>query len=180
MARKAARPQPSASRANSIDSILELEKEDERELELHHRVIHAVGWFVGTGYFIAFQGVVAALWISFNKLHATHPWAVDEYPFPLLAMFLSFEAVLLTSCVLIRQNALDRTSERRSHLELEINLLAEKEATRSLELLQRIADHLDISTVKDRQSDELTKDTSVDDIARELKAREKRASKKSS
>jgi uncharacterized membrane protein len=63
----------------------------------------------------------------------------DEYPFPLLATTLALEAVLLTSCVLIRQSLIDRTLERRDHLELQINLLAEREATRSLRILQRIA-----------------------------------------
>ena len=46
-------------------------------------------------------------------------WRFDEYPFPLLAMLLALEAVLLTSCVLIRQNIADRAFERRNHLDLE-------------------------------------------------------------
>jgi len=98
---------------------------------------------------------------------------IDPYPFPLLATFLSLEAVLLTSCVLIRQNAIDRTSARRDHIELQINLLAEQEATRSLDMLQRIADHLNVPNVKDAQGEELAEDTPVDEIARDLKAREK-------
>jgi uncharacterized membrane protein len=103
--------------------------------------------------------------------------AIDPYPFPLLATFLSLEAVLLTSCVLIRQNAIDRTSERRDHIELQINLLAEQEATRSLDMLQRIAAHLQVPNTKDAQGEKLAKDTAVDEIARDLKAREKAESK---
>ena len=103
--------------------------------------------------------------------------AIDPYPFPLLATFLSLEAVLLTSCVLIRQNAIDRASARRDHIELQINLLAEQEATRSLDVLQRIADHLNVPNVKDSQVEELAQDTAVDEIARDLKARERKESK---
>ena len=113
------------------------------------------------------------MWIGFNSMSASHQWAIDDYPFPLLATFLSLEAVLLTSCVLIRQNAISRTSERRDHLELQINLLAEKELTRSLEILQRIAEHLNVANKTDRQSDELAEETSVDEIARDLRTREK-------
>ena len=113
------------------------------------------------------------MWIGFNSMSASHPWVIDDYPFPLLATFLSLEAVLLTSCVLIRQNAISRTSERRDHLELQINLLAEKESTRSLEILQRIAEHLNVANKTDRQSDELAEETSVDEIARDLRTREK-------
>jgi uncharacterized membrane protein len=82
--------------------------------------------------------------------------------------------VLLTSCVLIRQNAIDRTSARRDHIELQINLLAEQEATRSLDILQRIADHLNVPNVKDAQGEELAEDTPVDEIARDIKARERK------
>jgi uncharacterized membrane protein len=71
-----------------------------------------------------------------------------EYAFPLLATTLALEAVLLTSCVLIRQSLIDRTLERRDYLELPINLLAEREATRSLRILQRIAKKMDVDLLK--------------------------------
>jgi uncharacterized membrane protein len=165
-------PAPNAARRN-IESILRLEKEDEAELQPHHRLFHAIGWFVGTIYFVVFQFVAVGIWIAVGALGAARGWVFDEYPYPLLAIVLSFEAVLLTSCVLIRQNAIDRTSERRNHLELQINLLAEEEATKSLDLLQRIAERLDIPFERDRKSIELANETPVDEIARDLRAREK-------
>jgi uncharacterized membrane protein len=116
------------------------------------------------------------LWVALNGIAGSHQ-AIDPYPFPLLATFLSLEAVLLTSCVLIRQNAIHRTSERRVHLELQINLLAEQEATRSLDMLQRIADHLQLPNARDAHGEELAEDTAVDKIARDLRAREKTESK---
>jgi uncharacterized membrane protein len=72
------------------------------------------------------------------------PSRFDPYPFNLLSAFLALEAVLLTSFVLIRQNAMDERSERRNHLELQINLLAEKEATSILEKLDAIAERFSI------------------------------------
>ena len=159
--------------ADSIETILEIEKEDREELAPAHRIFHALGAFFGTIYFIAFQGVAVAIWIGLNSIASMRPWAFDPFPFPLLATFLSVEAVLLTSCVLIRQNSMDRTSERRDNLELQINLLAEKEATRALDILHRIGKHLQIPELGDRQSLELAQETPVDEIARELKEREK-------
>jgi uncharacterized membrane protein len=166
---------PSQAR-NNIEAILRLEKEDKQELALHHRIFHAVGWFFGTTYFVSAQCVAVCVWVALNIMHGSHE-AIDPYPFPLLATFLSLEAVLLTSCVLIRQNAIDRTSARRDHIELQINLLAEQEATRSLDVLQRIADHLNVPNVKDSQVQQLAQDTAVDEIARDLKARERKESK---
>jgi len=163
---------PSQARGN-IEAILRLEKQDAQELALHHRIFHAVGWFFGTAYFLSAQCFAVCVWVLLNS---TMDRAIDPFPFPLLATFLSLEAVLLTSCVLIRQNAIDRTSERRDHLELQINLLAEQEATRSLDMLQRIAEHLNVPNAKDLQGQELAEDTAVDELARDLKARENKVS----
>jgi uncharacterized membrane protein len=155
--------------ARNIESILRIEKEDKRQLQPHHRIFHAI---VGTVYFFVFQCFAVAVWISANSLAATQSWHFDEFPFPLLSAVLALEAVLLTSCVLIRQNVIDQTSERRNHLDLQINLLAEREATTSLDILQRIAAHLRVPLAKDGAGEDLADETSVDDIARDLRARE--------
>jgi len=162
--------------AENIDSILRLEKQDEKTLAVHHRFFHWIGWFVGTIQFVALQCAFVFCWVVFNR-YLTHQ-AFDEYPFPLLATILALEAVLLTSCVLIRQNVIDRTLERRDHLELQINLLAEREATRSLRILQRIAKRLKVDDTEDCTPDELACETSVDQIARDLREREKKEESK--
>jgi len=158
--------------AENIDAILRLEKREEERRALHHRVFHTIGGFVGTVQFVILQCGAVAFWIVFNLYFAAP--ALDEYPFPLLATVLALEAVLLTSCVLIRQNLIDQALERRDHLELQINLLAEREATRSLRILQKIAERLGVADIEDRKEDELARETSVDEIARDLKAREER------
>ncbi|WP_167768297.1 DUF1003 domain-containing protein [Bradyrhizobium sp. MOS001] len=161
----------SGTPAENIDAILRLEKEEEKDLAVHHRLFHWIGWFVGTTQFIVLQFVVVAAWMAFNVWLPHH--AIDEYPFPLLALILALEAVLLTSCVLIRQGTIDRSLERRDHLELQINLLAEREATRSLRILQRIAKRLECDDDDDCAPDELARETSVDEIAKDLREREK-------
>ena len=160
------------SPAENIDAILRVEKQDEEALAVHHRIFHWIGWFVGTIQFIVLQCAFVLCWIAFN-LNFTHQ-PFDEYPFPLLATILALEAVLLTSCVLIRQSTIDQTLERRDHLELQINLLAEREATQSLRILQRIAKRLNVDNTEDYAPDELACETSVDQIARDLREREKK------
>jgi uncharacterized membrane protein len=159
--------------AQNIDAILRLEKQDEETLAVHHRLFHWIGWFVGTIQFIFLQCAFVLSWLILS--HVFPHLAFDEYPFPLLATILALEAVLLTSCVLIRQSLNDRTLERRDHLELQINLLAEREATQSLRILQRIAKKLD---VEDGSPDELASETSVDQIAQDLRDRQDEAEKR--
>jgi uncharacterized membrane protein len=159
----------------NIESILKLEQEDERELSAFHRISHTVGWFVGTIYFVLFQCIFVLLWIALNTRLLGKGPAFDPYPFPLLSTVLALEAVLLTSFVLIRQNAMDLRSEPRNHLDLQINLLAEKEATSILKLLHEIADHLDIDVSADAKREELAEDTAVENIARDLRSKEKKS-----
>lgn len=169
-------PKTDTSAAESIDAILRLEKKEERTLTIHHRFLHAIGGFVGTSQFILLQCGAAISWVAFNACF--QQLAFDAYPFPLLATVLALEAVLLTSSVLIRQNLIDQTLERRDHLELQINLLAEREATRSLRILQAIAKRLDVGDIEDCKEDELAEETSVDQIAQDLKAREEAENRK--
>ena len=75
---------------------------------------------------------------------------------------------------MIRQNLVDQTLERRDHLELQINLLAEREATRSLRMLQKIAERLGLGDTEDCKEDELAEETSVEQIAQDLQARKER------
>jgi uncharacterized membrane protein len=159
----------------NIESILKLEEKDERELSAFHRVSHTVGWFVGTIYFVLFQCLFVLLWIGSNTKMLGSGAAFDPYPFALLSTVLALEAVLLTSFVLIRQNAMDLRSERRNHLDLQINLLAEKEATTILKVLHEIAEHLNVDISADVEREELAEDTAVESIARDLRAREKKS-----
>jgi len=73
---------------------------------------------------------------------------------------------------------MDRQSERRNHLDLQINLLAEKEATSTLKALHEIAAHLKIHLSKEGENQALTKDTPVESIARDLRSKEQQTSPK--
>jgi uncharacterized membrane protein len=159
--------------SKNIESILRLEEEDERDLSSLHRASHKIGWFVGTIHFVIFQGIAVLCWVFWNACAAA---GFDPYPFPLLSTLLCLEAVLLTSFVLIRQNAMDLQSERRNHLDLQINLLAEKEATSILRALGEIARKFDIDLSRDADNSELSKDTPVESIARDLRSKKDEAS----
>lgn len=61
--------------------------------------------------------------------------------------------MLLTSFVLIRQNRMSRAADQRAHLDLQINLLAEKEITKVLQLLQRMSREMGIEhSVTDQET----------------------------
>jgi uncharacterized membrane protein len=129
-----------------------------------------IGAFAGTITFVGAQIMFLGLWTGWNSgLFSDHAH-FDPYPFPLLAGIFALEAVLLASFVLIRQTRMSTRAERRSHLDLQINLLAEKEMTKALQLLQGISRHLGItSAINEAEIRELSQDTAVENLAHTLR-----------
>ena len=101
----------------------------------------------------------------------------DPFPFPFLTMTVSLEAIFLALFVLASQNRLARQSDMRSHLNLQIDLLAEREMTAVLRLLQDLAAHLGVPTSVTRdQVRDLAKKTDLDLLTRRMDALVKAAS----
>ena len=70
--------------------------------------------------------------------------AFDPFPFPLLTTAVSLEAIFLSLFVLASQNRLTAQADKRANLDLQIDLLAEREMTVILRLLQDIARDLNV------------------------------------
>ena len=75
-----------------------------------------------------------ALWISWNTgLLGLHPF--DPYPFGLLTMVVSLEAIFLSIFVLMSQGREAAIAELREELALQVNLRMEEEVTKTLQLV---------------------------------------------
>jgi len=105
--------------------------------------------------------------LNFGLIPAVRPF--DPFPFPLLTTIVSLEAIFLALFVLSSQNRLATQADKRAHLDLQINLLAEREMTAVLQLLQDIATHLDVKHAAGSPGiDELSKETDVQELASKL------------
>jgi uncharacterized membrane protein len=100
----------------------------------------------GKGPVLVFHVVWFGAWVTINAggLRGIRPF--DPFPFPFLTMTVSLEAIFLALFVLASQNRLARQADKRSHLDLQIDLLAEREMRAVLQLLQDIAQHLAVQT----------------------------------
>jgi len=135
------------------------------------RIGDAVGSFAGSMKFVAIHVVVFTLWFLVNgRLIRVIP-PFDPYPFILLSMVVSVEAVLLSTFVLMKQNRMTKRADVRNMLNLQIDLLAERESTKNLQLLRRICEHLGIPDGGDAEATVLSQETAVEDLARELNER---------
>lgn len=109
------------------------------------------------------------LWATVNTGLVPGLPSFDPFPFALLTMLVSMEGVLLTTFVLIKQNRASQRADRRDHLDLQINLLTEKEVTKLIQMLEHISAHLGIEReVVDDETRELGEVTAVGELAQEL------------
>jgi uncharacterized membrane protein len=118
---------------------------------------------------IVLHAIWFAVWIAINTGLVPVVRPFDPFPFPLLTMIVSLEAIFLALFVLASQNRLAKQSDLRANLDLQIDLLVEREMTAVLQLLNDIAKHLDVDTdvTTDRISD-LIKKTDVKKLADEV------------
>ena len=109
-----------------------------------------------------------AIWIAVNAgLFPIRPF--DPFPYNLLSILVSLEAIFLTLFVLASQNRLRQEEDRRAHLDLQVNLLAEQEMTLVLQMLKEICEHLNLrGTIESRKFVELVKHIDVGQLAERL------------
>lgn len=95
----------------------------------------------------------------------------DPYPFGLLTMVVSLEAIFLATLVLISQNRQAQQSDQREGLDLQIDLLAEYEITRMLRLVDKMAEKMGIEDAFDEEIDQLCLPVAPNVILKEIENR---------
>ena len=161
---------PATVEAN-IHCVADLEQEFESRRSITDRVADLIAGFSGSMSFFSLHALWFVVWFLINTrvLPIIHPF--DPYPFILLAMIVSVEGVLLSTFVLMKQNRMQKRSDSRDHLNLQIDLLSEKEVTKSLQLLRAICRRLGISEADlDPELAEMARTTSVDMLADHIQA----------
>jgi uncharacterized membrane protein len=129
----------------NIRLIAELEEKALATRSLGEKIGDAASRVIGSMPFVLAHFVWFAAWILLNlgAIPGIEPF--DEFPFGLLTLVVSLEAIFLSLFLLISQNRMTRQADKRAHLDLQINLLAEAETTKILRMLEKIADKVGVS-----------------------------------
>ena len=146
----------------NVEKIADLELEQLNRRTLSERIGDRLVALAGIGAFAALHLVWFTVWIVINHGGIEGVPAFDPYPFNLLTMVVSLEAIFITIGVLISQNRMARQADRRAHLDLQINLLAEQESTATLRLLGRIAERLGLEPEQAVQKEQATLEAETD------------------
>lgn len=132
------------------------------------RLTTAIARFCGSLSFVIIHVALVTVWILINRPGSSYRF--DPYPYFLLVAIVAIESLLVSTFVLINQNRLTLLSERRAHLSLQINLLAEAEMTKALNMLRAVTDHLGVPGAEGDDDDmrELARPTEVENVVRVL------------
>jgi uncharacterized membrane protein len=123
----------------NVAIIAEMEKAEANIRSRGERIADRIATWVGSWTFIIAQTFILVLWIILNLIAWTNHW--DPYPFILLNLALSFQSAYAAPILMISQNRQAKLNERRNHLDLQINMLAEQETTEILRLLRLLCEH---------------------------------------
>ena len=116
-------------------------EEVEEHLSPLQRAIDWISWFSGSLWFLAFTAIWFTVWIVLNMVPLGVP-EFDPYPFGLLTMITSLEAIFLSCFVLISQNRQAEKDRVRSDIEYEVNIKAELEVAHLHEKLDKMHDEI--------------------------------------
>lgn len=99
------------------------------------RIADWIAWFSGSMPFLLLNAVWFITWISLNSIFHVE---FDPFPFGLLTMIVSLEAIFLSCFVLISQNRQAQKDKVRSDIEYEVNIKAELEIAHLHEKTDRL------------------------------------------
>jgi uncharacterized membrane protein len=104
------------------------------------KVADKITSFAGTMSFVYIHLTWFGIWVLINLGLLGAGFAFDKFPFGLLTLIVSLEAIFLSTFVMISQNRQANAAEVRSELDYQTDVKAEKEIDVIMKTLQRVAE----------------------------------------
>ncbi len=158
--------------AHNIEEIIKLEEKDRNALTTSDRIANAITDFSGSMLYVVLHVIIFAGWIIWNSgIIGYEPF--DPFPFNLLTMCVSLEAIFLASFVLISQNRQAMQADKRAKLDLQVNMLAEEENIKLIQMVSDIQRHLGIQQNEGAEMQRMKESINVNALADSLEMAEK-------
>jgi uncharacterized membrane protein len=157
----------------NINALLNRSQEEEKRKTRGERIADAITGFTGSMTFVYIHLIIFGIWIIWNLgWLGLKPF---DPSFVVLAMIASVEAIFLSTFVLISQNRMNAQADKRAELNLQVNLLAEHEITRLIQLVTAMAKKMDIPESYDAEIDILAKDVQPEKVLETMEKHTKEA-----
>ena len=158
----------------NIRTIIDLRRKAANRRNVEDRVSDLITDVSGRMVFVYVHVVWFGLWIVLNTGLLGFK-AFDPFPYGLLTMIVSLEAIFLSTFVLISQNRMNALAESRADLDLHIGLLNEHETTRVLQMLDAIQTKLGIENHIESDLADLEMETKPEDVLAEIERLQQRS-----
>ena len=146
----------------------EADKTLKSSLKFQHSVSDRIAIFFtsafGSPAFLFVTVASFSLWIAINLGFVPGITPFDRFPFPALEMVVSVFAIVLSISVLISQNRQGQRDKVSQQIEFEVNVRAEKEITKVLEMLHDIQKELGITDQADPELEEMKSDINLQEL----------------
>jgi uncharacterized membrane protein len=116
-------------------------EEMDEKLPTLQRIADWIAWFSGSMHFLILNGMWFAIWIGANTIPPLEK-QFDPFPFGLLTMIVSLEAIFLSCFVLISQNRQAAKDKIRADIEYDVNIKAELEVAELHEKVDHIHEQM--------------------------------------
>lgn len=159
---------PQQQAEKNVKTIMRLERKALRSRSILTRAADTLTGYAGSPPFVVFHVLWFTAWILINVKLIPGITAFDPYPFGFLTMVVSLEAIFLSLLVLMTQNRMTKEADKRSHLDLQINLLAEQQGTMILGMLQKLCEYHGLREDSGDVLREMIEETDVHHLAKTL------------
>jgi uncharacterized membrane protein len=182
---RAARPRPALAAAPAEDvaaapaedvaernvrTVQEMEAELRAERTAGQRFVDLLTDLVSNVRFWAAHAALLTAWVTLNtgRVPGVPRW--DPWPFETLRTLLSLEAVMIACTVLLIQGRMRQNTARQQHLTLQIALLAEVEATKTLAMVRALCRYHALPEAHDPEVEQLVRRLAPEALAEEVQA----------
>ena len=128
-------------------AVKNFKEEFERIQTLQDKAADRITAFSGSMAFIYIHAIIFAVWIIDNLM--ADKKGFDPFPFGLLTLIVSLEAIFLSTFVMLSQNREAKQADLRAQLDFEVNVRAEKEVCEIKEMLHELMKVHDLVPPKD-------------------------------
>ncbi len=123
---------------------------------------------LGNIYFLALNILWFIVWILINIGAISSVPPFDPFPFGLLTMIVSLEAIILAIFVLISQNRAAQVDDLREEIDLQVDIITEQELTKLIHMTSILMEKNGIDISGDKELQAMIKPTNMDRIEKIL------------
>ncbi len=153
---------------NSRRVISSLKAKADKKRSLSQKLADWMTGAFGSMTFLLINVAWFAVWIIINVGLIPGVTPFDPFPFGLLTMVVSLEAIILAITVLVSQNREEEVGNLRQEIDLQMDIIAEDELTKLLQMVSLLLEKNGVDVSKDEVLQSMLQPTSVEKIEEAL------------